>query len=103
MGLGGGSGVVSFALLRKQHELTSAVVDVETVCQTGREIASEHGLAKQITYLAADYLQDDLPSGFDMVLLCDVGSFSDILFQSPPRLEYERPSCRRRQVRANQD
>jgi SAM-dependent methyltransferase len=81
MDLGGGSGVVSFALLRKQHELTSVVVDVETVCQTGRELASENGLAKRITYLAADFLQDDLPSGFDMVLLCDVGSFSDILFR----------------------
>jgi SAM-dependent methyltransferase len=79
--LGGGSGVVSFALLRKEHELTSVVVDVETVCQTGREIASEQGLAKRIAYLPADFLQDDLPSGFDMVLLCDVGSFSDILFR----------------------
>jgi putative methyltransferase (TIGR04325 family) len=78
--LGGGSGVVSFALLRKQHELTSVVVDVETVCQAGREIASENGL-ERITYLAADFLQDDLPSGFDLVLLCDVGSFSDILFR----------------------
>jgi SAM-dependent methyltransferase len=81
MDLGGGSGVMSFALLRKQHELTSVVVDVETVCQTGRELASENGLAKRMTYLAADILQDDLPSGFDMVLLCDVGSFSDILFR----------------------
>jgi SAM-dependent methyltransferase len=81
MDLGGGSGVVSFALLRKQHELTSVVVDVETVCHTGREIAAEKGLAKRITYLAADFLQDDLPSGFDMVLLCGVGSFSGILFR----------------------
>ena len=79
--LGGGSGVVSFALLRKEHELTSVVVDVETVCHTGREIASENGLAKRIAYLAADLLQDDLPSEFDMVLLCDVGLFSDILFR----------------------
>jgi predicted O-methyltransferase YrrM len=78
--LGGGSGVVSFALLRKQHELTSVVVDVENVCQTGREIASENNLEKRITYLAADLLQDDLPTGFDMVMLCDVGSFSEILF-----------------------
>ena len=81
MDLGGGSGVVSFALLRKQTELTSVVIDAETVCQTGREIALENGLAKRITYLATDFLQDDLPSGFDMVLLCDVGSFSDTLFR----------------------
>jgi SAM-dependent methyltransferase len=81
MDLGGGSGVLSFALLRRQHELTAVVVDVETVCQAGREIALESGLAERITYVAADILRDGLPSGFDMVLLCDVGLFSDLLFR----------------------
>lgn len=33
-----------------------------------------------MTYLAADFLQDDLPTGFDMGMLCDVGSFSEMLF-----------------------
>jgi SAM-dependent methyltransferase len=79
--LGGGSGVVSFALLRKRDELTSVVVDVESVCQAGRVIASENKLEQRITYLAADFLKDDLPTGFDMVMLCDVGSFSEILFR----------------------
>ena len=79
--LGGGSGVVSFALLRKYNELTSVVVDFEGICQTGRAIASENGLGKRITYLAADILKDDLPAGFDIVMLCDVGSFSEILFR----------------------
>jgi hypothetical protein len=31
--------------------------------------------------LAADFLRDDLPTGFDMVMLCDVGAFSEILFR----------------------
>jgi len=79
--LGGGSGVVSLALLRKLPGLTSVVVDVESVCQVGREIVSENKLEKRITYLAADILQDDLPTGFDMVLLCDVGEFSEVLFR----------------------
>ena len=79
--LGGGSGVVSFALLRKKQDLTSVVVDVEKVCQAGREIASENKLEKRITYLAADFLQDDLPTGFDMVMLCDVSTFSELLFR----------------------
>jgi SAM-dependent methyltransferase len=78
--LGGGSGVVSFALLRKQPGLAAVVVDVENVCQAGRELASQHQLEKRITYLAADIMQDPLPAGFDLVLLCDVGSFSKILF-----------------------
>ena len=79
--LGGGSGVVSFALLRKHDELTCVVVDVENVCQTGRMIASENKLKKRITYLAADFLKDNLPVGFDMVMICDVGSFNEILFR----------------------
>jgi len=79
--LGGGSGVVSFAILRKQNELTSVVVDVECVCQVGREIALENGLEERMTYVAADFLHDPLPTGFDMVMLCDVGLFSEDLFR----------------------
>jgi len=79
--LGGGSGVVSLALLRKKHDLTAVVVDFENVCQAGREIASENKLEKRITYVATDFLEDDLPTGFDMVILCDVGSFSEPLFR----------------------
>jgi SAM-dependent methyltransferase len=81
MDLGGGSGVVSFALLRKQPGLTSVVVDVENVCLAGRGIALENALEKRITYFAADFLQDDLPTGFDMVLFCDVGPFSEPLLR----------------------
>lgn len=78
--LGGGSGVVSFVLLRKQPELTSLVVDVENVCKIGREIAAANGLEKRIAYMTADFIKDDLPTGFDMVLLCDTGASSDIFF-----------------------
>jgi predicted O-methyltransferase YrrM len=79
--LGGGSGVVSFALLRKRDELTSVVVDVQSVCQVGKAIAAENKLEDRITYLAADFLKDDLPAGFDMAMLCDVDSFSEALFR----------------------
>jgi SAM-dependent methyltransferase len=79
--VGGGSGVVSFALLRKRDDLTSIVVDVESVCQVGRQIASENNLGKRITYVAADFLKDDLPIGFDLVILCDEGSFGEGLFR----------------------
>ncbi len=79
--LGGGSGVVSFALLRKHDYLSSVVVDIESVYQTGRVIAAENKLEKRITYVAADFLKDNLPTEFDMVMLCDVGSFSEFLFR----------------------
>jgi hypothetical protein len=51
------------------------------VCRAGRELASENRLQERITYLAADFLRDDLPGGFDMALLCDVGLFGESLFR----------------------
>lgn len=73
MDLGGGSGVISHALLRRHSGLTSVVVDHAHVCAVGREIARELNLEDRISYLAADFVQDELPSGFDLVMLCDVG------------------------------
>jgi predicted O-methyltransferase YrrM len=80
MDLGGGSGVVSLALLRRYPHLTSTVVDIEHVCIAGREIAVENSLADRITYHAADFVHDELPGGYDMVLHCDVGVYGEALF-----------------------
>jgi cyclopropane fatty-acyl-phospholipid synthase-like methyltransferase len=81
MDLGGGSGVVSLALLQRYPQLTATVVDIANVCSAGREIAAEHPMADRITYLAMDYLHDELPSGFDLVLLCDAGPLKAELFR----------------------
>jgi predicted O-methyltransferase YrrM len=81
MDLGGGSGVVSLALLRQYPHLTSVVVDIENVCIAGREIAMEHSLADRITYHAADFVHEELPGEYDMVLHCDVGVYSETLFR----------------------
>lgn len=81
MDVGGGSGVVSLALLRRWPELSSVVVDTANVCAAGRAIAAENGLDTRITYLAADILHDSLPGGFDMALLCDVGFADQALFR----------------------
>ncbi len=80
MDLGGGSGVMSLALLRKYPRLTCTVIDMENVCAAGREIAKEHPVSDRITYHAADFLQDELPGGFDMVLQCDAGNYRQSLF-----------------------
>jgi SAM-dependent methyltransferase len=83
MDLGGGSGVMSLALLRRYPRLAAVVVDIANVCAAGREILrelGENGMEGRISYHAADFLQDELPSGFDMALICDVGVYSDALF-----------------------
>jgi cyclopropane fatty-acyl-phospholipid synthase-like methyltransferase len=81
MDLGGGSGVVSLALLRRYPHLSATVVDIPSVCAEGREIAAENGLEGRITYHAADYEQEALLTGFDVVLLCDAGPHSEAFFR----------------------
>jgi SAM-dependent methyltransferase len=81
MDLGGGSGVVSLALMRRYPRLRATVVDIANVCAAGREIAAESSLGDRITYHEADFLQDELPSGFDMALECDVNVYSVPLFR----------------------
>jgi ubiquinone/menaquinone biosynthesis C-methylase UbiE len=81
MDLGGGSGVVSLALLRRHPQLTATVVDIANVCEVGREIAMENSMEERLTYHAADFLQDELPSGFDIVLECDVSVYGEGLFR----------------------
>jgi hypothetical protein len=81
MDLGGGSGVVSLALLRRNPHLSATVVDIPSVCAAGREIAARNALEDRITYHAADFRNDILPSGFDMVLECDAGPYSEALFR----------------------
>jgi len=81
MDLGGGSGVVSLALLRRHHHLTAVVVDIANVCAAGCEIAAENSMEDRITYYEADFLHDDLPSGFGMVLECDAGPYSEALLR----------------------
>ena len=85
MDLGGNSGVISMALLRKYPTLTSTVVDIENVCAAGREIVKEQGFADRISYYPADFAHDEFPSGFDVVLQCDVAVYRIELLQKLKR------------------
>ena len=75
MDLGGNSGVISMALLKKYPGLISTVVDIENVCAAGQEIAKEQGFSERITYHPAEFFQDEFPSGFDLVVQCDVALY----------------------------
>ena len=72
---------MSMALLRRNPGLTAVVVDIANVCAAGREIAEEQSMETRLSYCAADYHQDELPPGCDMVLQCDVGEFDGVLLQ----------------------
>jgi len=72
MDLGGGSGVMSMALVRRHPDLAAMVVDLPTVCAAGREIVAGEGLADRVSFHVADFTNDELPAGFDVILMCDV-------------------------------
>jgi len=79
--LGGGSGVLSLALARRNPGLAAVVVDIPAVCEAGREIAAASGLADRVTYQPADILGDELPRPFGLAVMCDVGVYSTELFR----------------------
>ncbi|MHA2073593.1 MAG: methyltransferase [Candidatus Hodarchaeales archaeon] len=80
MDLGGGSGVISLELLKKYEHLLAVVVDIDNVCASGREIADQTQMASRITYHPVNFMFQDLPSGFDLILECDVGVYQEDLF-----------------------
>jgi ubiquinone/menaquinone biosynthesis C-methylase UbiE len=81
MDLGGNSGVISMALLKKYPAIRSTVVDIENVCVAGREIIQEQGFSDRISYYPAEFYKDEFPSGFDLVLQCDVALYDVELLQ----------------------
>jgi len=80
--LGGGSGVMSLALVRRYPGLTSMVVDIENVCAEGRAIAAEQGLGERVSFRGGDFRSAPLPEGCDAVLECDVGVYEEGLFSA---------------------
>lgn len=81
MDLGGGSGVIALALLRRDPALSAVVVDHPHVCAAGREIAATRPEGERLRHEPGDFLRDDLPAGCDLALLCDVGIYSQALFR----------------------
>lgn len=79
MDLGGGSGVIAMALLRRHQNLAAVVVDMAAVCEAGRELAKGSEVAERLSYHPADFLRGELPGGFDVVLECDVDVYDEAL------------------------
>jgi len=81
MDVGGGSGAVSILLAQKYPDLRSVVVEFENVCIEGRRIVEENHLSDRITFHGTNFLEDELPGGFDLVLHYDIGVFGEALFR----------------------
>lgn len=70
--VGGGSGVISIALLKKYRRLKACVMDFETVCRTARKIIRQERLGRRLKTCSGD-MNKALPKGYDVMMFYDFG------------------------------
>jgi cyclopropane fatty-acyl-phospholipid synthase-like methyltransferase len=70
--VGGGSGVMAMALVEKNPHVEACVMDIESVCRITKENIKNAGLTRLMSVLPGDF-RDGLPSGFDVIMCCDIG------------------------------
>jgi len=71
--VGGGSGVMSISLAKKNLNLRACIMDIEPVCRIAEENINNAGLSHRISLIPGDF-RKGLPEGFDVIMCCDIGS-----------------------------
>jgi len=67
--VGGASGTYVMAFLRCAPNLTATIFDLPRVTNIARARIEKEGFADRVTVTPGDYSKDELPSGYDLVLL----------------------------------
>lgn len=67
--VGGGSGVYTAAFLRRAPHLLATLFDLPTIVEISRQWLVRTGVMQRVELVAGDYETDELPTGFDLVLL----------------------------------
>jgi len=70
--LGGGSGILSVAAVKKYPHLTATVFDFKPVCDIAKEIIAEHGVQKRVKTHPGNIIKDELPKGADLILISGI-------------------------------
>jgi protein-L-isoaspartate O-methyltransferase len=73
--VGGGSGVMSIALARKNPHLRACILDIPAVCEVAAGNIRRAGVSGRIRTPVGD-MRQSLPTGYDVILFCDVGVVS---------------------------
>jgi protein-L-isoaspartate O-methyltransferase len=68
--VGGGSGVMSMALVRKYKQLNACVLDIEPVIHVAKKIIRRERLTRRIATMIGD-MTKHIPDGYDVVMFCD--------------------------------
>jgi len=70
--VGGGPGHYCFAAARRNPSLHATVFDLPRTLTITREYIKEHGMEDRVDTVAGDFNKDELPRGFDLVLMSQV-------------------------------
>jgi ubiquinone/menaquinone biosynthesis C-methylase UbiE len=70
--VGGGTGIYSYAMLRKNPHLRAIIFDRPEVLKVAEEMARTYGVRDRVELLPGDMFADELPAGADVILLSNV-------------------------------
>jgi precorrin-6B methylase 2 len=70
--VGGGTGAMSVAILRRYPHLRATVFDRPPVCEIAQRVIREQGMADRISTRAGDFFVDALPAAADITLLSGI-------------------------------
>lgn len=70
--LGGSHGLYSIELCKRNPGLNAIVVDLPPVEKYARESIEKHSAAGQVSFLAADFMKDEIPANNDLVLAFNI-------------------------------
>jgi len=70
--LGGSHGLYSIELCRKHPQLKSSVIDLPPVKKYTDECVAKHHAASNVSFVASDFMKDELPKGNDIILAFNV-------------------------------
>lgn len=70
--VGGGSGALSIAVCEKNPHLETVVFDLPMVCKIAQEFIQESAVIARVKTRPGNYLEDELPGGFDAALLSNI-------------------------------
>jgi hypothetical protein len=86
--VGGGSGVMSMALVRKYKHLKACVLDIEPVIHVAKKIIRKEKLTGRVDTLIGDH-DKHIPDGYDVMMFCDAelgdGGTLKLAYDSMPK------------------
>lgn len=67
--IGGGSGCFCMAFLKRKPEMKATVFDLPNVVPISKRIIDKEGFTGKIDHSTGNYIDDELPKGYDMVFM----------------------------------